>query len=46
MQEPGHISPADDRPPVFSNWRGWYWLLLAWLAVQLMFYYFLTYLFA
>ncbi|GIV35765.1 MAG: hypothetical protein KatS3mg032_0144 [Cyclobacteriaceae bacterium] len=46
MLGPGHTSPADHRPPVFSNWRGWYLLLLVWLAAQLMFYYFLTSLFA
>jgi hypothetical protein len=35
-----------DKPPIFSTWRGWYTLVLAVLAVQILIYYWITCLFA
>jgi hypothetical protein len=32
----------EDKPPVFKSWRGWYWLVLGVLAVQIILFYWLT----
>lgn len=35
-----------DKPPLFHSWTGWYVLILAVLAVQIVLYYLLTLAFA
>jgi hypothetical protein len=32
----------EEKPPVFKSWRGWYWVVLGALALQILFYYWLT----
>lgn len=32
----------DEKPPVFANWRGWYWLVFVVMLVQLMLYLLIT----
>jgi hypothetical protein len=32
----------EDKPPGFKSWRGWYWLVLGVLAIQIILYYWLT----
>lgn len=32
----------NDKPPLFNSWRGWYWLVLAALFIQIIFYSWLT----
>lgn len=36
----------EDKPPLFSRWRQWYWLVLLTLAAQIALYYWLTKMFA
>jgi hypothetical protein len=31
-----------DQPPVFKTWRGWYWLVLGFTALQFVIYYLIT----
>ncbi|HMJ68183.1 MAG TPA: hypothetical protein VK508_04785 [Cyclobacteriaceae bacterium] len=31
-----------DRPPVFSRWKGWYWLVISVLLVQIIVYTLIT----
>lgn len=33
---------AQDKPPVFSKWSGWYWLLAIVTVIQFIVYYFIT----
>ncbi|HEX6223654.1 MAG TPA: hypothetical protein VFZ52_04560 [Chryseolinea sp.] len=32
----------EDKPPVFKSWKGWYYLILGVLVVQIILYYLLT----
>ncbi len=32
----------EEKPPVFSRWSTWYWLLMIVLAVQILIYLFIT----
>lgn len=32
----------EDKPPVFRNWSGWYWLVTGFLVLQIIVYYILT----
>lgn len=32
----------EEKPPVFSRWSAWYWLLMIVLAVQILIYLFIT----
>lgn len=43
VKTPNNLS---EKPPVFSSWKGWYILLLVMLLIQLIFYFFLTRVFA
>jgi hypothetical protein len=36
----------EEKPPLFRSWRGWYLTLIIVLLVQIIFYYWLTRLFA
>ncbi len=36
----------NEKPPVFRSWKGWYWLVLALMGVQLALYLFITYSFS
>jgi hypothetical protein len=36
------IDANDEKPPVFSRWNGWYWLVMTFLLIQIMIYYFIT----
>jgi hypothetical protein len=38
MSEPSN----DQQPPVFGNWKGWYWLVLLVMAAQVLVYLFIT----
>jgi hypothetical protein len=40
------MSQDDNKPPLFSRWRGWYVLVLSVLLLQMLFYYWLTHVFA
>jgi hypothetical protein len=31
-----------DRPPVFKQWKGWYWLVLSVLVIQIIIYTLIT----
>ncbi len=33
----------EERPPVFERWKGWYWLVMGVLAVQVIVYAWITY---
>lgn len=35
-------SSETERPPVFKNWRGWYWLVILVLAAQILIYSLIT----
>ena len=35
-------SVEQDRPPVFKKWKGWYWLVILILAVQIVIYTLIT----
>jgi hypothetical protein len=32
----------EEKPPVFTSWNNWYWLVLAVMAFQVVLFYFLT----
>jgi hypothetical protein len=32
------VPTDDERPPVFTSWRGWYWLVITVLLVQIVAY--------
>lgn len=32
----------ESKPPIFSRWSGWYWLLMIVLAIQIVIYLFIT----
>lgn len=32
------VPTEEDRPPVFESWKGWYWLVISVLVVQIIFY--------
>lgn len=32
----------EEKPPVFSTWKGWYWLVLLTMVVQVLIYLFVT----
>jgi len=32
----------EERPPFFKSWKGWYWLVIGVLAVQVVLYYLIT----
>jgi hypothetical protein len=36
----------DDKPPLFSSWRVWYVVIMAFLAVELLVFYFIATAFA
>ncbi len=36
------MTNLNEKPPVFSKWSGWYWLVMAVLLVQILVYYFIT----
>ncbi len=36
----------NEKPPVFRSWKGWYWLVLALIVVQIALYLFITYSFS
>lgn len=38
--------PDDERSPIFKKWGYWYWILIVVLAIQLVFYTWLTNFFA
>jgi len=31
-------SSEQERPPVFKKWRGWYWLVISVLVIQIIIY--------
>lgn len=33
---------TEEKPPVFKSWKGWYWLVMAVLFVQILLYLFIT----
>jgi len=33
---------TDDKPPIFTTWRQWYWILIGVLVLQVVVYYWLT----
>jgi len=33
---------AGEKPPVFSRWRSWYWLVMLVMAAQVILYLFIT----
>ncbi len=33
---------AEQKPPVFSSWKGWYWLVLLTMVAQVMIYLMIT----
>jgi hypothetical protein len=33
---------ANETPPVFSSWNGWYWLVMGVAAAQMIIYYLIT----
>jgi len=35
-----------EKPPVFSSWKGWYWLVMSVAVVQIVVYYLITHSFA
>jgi hypothetical protein len=35
------MTEGDERPPVFARWSGWYWLVMLFLAIQIIAYYYL-----
>lgn len=39
-------SSSNERPPVFSRWSGWYWLVMGVMAVQVVIYLIITYSFS
>jgi len=36
------IEAQEEKPPVFSRWRSWYWLVMLVLAVQIVVYLFIS----
>jgi hypothetical protein len=32
----------NEKPPVFSRWSGWYWLVMSFLLLQIVLYYLIT----
>ena len=35
-------STEQDRPPVFKKWKGWYWLVMSFLLIQIIIYALIT----
>lgn len=33
----------EDRPPVFKSWKGWYWLVISVLVIQIIVYTLISY---
>lgn len=36
------MEEIQEKPPVFKSWKGWYWLLMAVLAIQIIVYLMIT----
>jgi len=36
------MEEIEEKPPVFKYWKGWYWLLMAVLAIQVIVYLIIT----
>jgi hypothetical protein len=36
----------EEKPPVFNSWKGWYWLLMIVLSIQIIAYFIITQSFA
>ncbi len=36
------MEEIQEKPPVFKSWKGWYWLLMAVLAIQIIVYLIIT----
>lgn len=36
------MEEIEEKPPVFKSWKGWYWLLMAVLAIQVIVYLIIT----
>ncbi len=36
------IDANDEKPPVFKRWSGWYWLVMAFLFLQIIIYFTIT----
>jgi hypothetical protein len=33
---------SEERPPVFKSWKGWYWLVMIFLFIQIIIYSLIT----
>ncbi len=40
------MSEKEGKPPVFSSWSGWYWLVMIFAFLQIIGYYLITHSFA
>jgi hypothetical protein len=36
------MEEIQEKPPVFKSWKGWYWLLMAVLVIQIIVYLMIT----
>lgn len=39
------MSDTEEKPPLFSRWNTWYWLVMLVMAAQVVLYLYITYLF-